>query len=149
VQHVASIEAPQLQHLDVSLTVQPHELGTLVELCRGVLQACSCLSLELRAWSEEDKDALMAVLSQDWQPSAEALQPVRSNSNGLYQTTNSKPPRQWSLELCSTHCTRQCLELLPQGLGSLYLRWVLWLHANLIVWRTSIDQRPLLLVSGN
>jgi hypothetical protein len=77
-QHVASIEAPQLQHLDaLRLTVQLSEQGALRELCRGVLKACSSLSLVLeggRTWSKEDTVALMTVLSQDWQPSAGVLQ---------------------------------------------------------------------------
>jgi hypothetical protein len=75
-QHAASIKSSRLRHLDGSLTVQPSDIDTLRELCRGVLRACSPLSLILgRAWSKEDTVALMAVLSQDWQLPAEALQP--------------------------------------------------------------------------
>jgi hypothetical protein len=131
VQHLASIEAPQLQHLNVTLAVQPSELGALRELCRGVLRACSCLPLNLHTWSKEDTVALMAVLSRDWQPSAEALQPIRSSSIDSYQF-----PREWTLELWYAPLTRQCLELLPKGLAILYLRWVPWLYAKSYVWPT-------------
>jgi hypothetical protein len=129
----ASIEASQLQHLKLRLTVQSSELGAFRSLCRGLLRACSCLSLELRDWSKEDTVALMAVLSRDWQPSAEALQPIRSSS-----IDSCQPSRQWSLKIWSTRCSRQCLELLPKGLSSLDLWWVSWLHAHLhpTIWPT-------------
>jgi hypothetical protein len=122
VQHLATIEAPQLQHLDVELKVQPSDLDALGRLCRGVLRACGSLLLGLHAAPEEDTVALMAVLNKDWQPSAEALQPIRSSLAG---SSSNKDCRQWRLTLCLTHVSRQCLELLPKGLGALHLRWVL------------------------
>jgi hypothetical protein len=119
-QHMASIKAPQLQHLDVSLTVQPSELGILRELCRGVLKACSPLSLVLgHAWSKEDTVALMTVLNKDWQPSAGALQPFGSDRTS-YQDS-SRQPRQWRLQLFYTHLSCPCLSLLPKGLAELRL----------------------------
>jgi hypothetical protein len=36
VRHVASLQAPQLKHLDILLDLEPSDLGTLRELCRGV-----------------------------------------------------------------------------------------------------------------
>jgi hypothetical protein len=120
-----------LQHLTLNasqLQLKPSDLDTLRRLCRGVLKACSTLSLDVRAWSKEDTVALMAVLSQDWQPSAEALQPIRSNSSSLETSSSSDATLRWSLELYQTHCSRQCLELLPKGLSALDLRWGFWLH---------------------
>jgi hypothetical protein len=123
VQHVASIQAPQLQHLDVSLTVQPSELTTLRQVCRGVLTACSSLSLRLgRAWSKEDTVALMTVLSQDWQPSAEALHPSVPTHINHHESTSSGCVTQCSLELWSAPLDRQCLSLLPKGLAVLSLK---------------------------
>jgi hypothetical protein len=128
VQHLASIQAPKLQHLTLDicrLALCPSDLDSLRRLCRGVLGACSSLTLDLRTWSTEETVDLMAVLSQDWQPTAEALQPVRCSSAGLQgSSSSSKPCRQWGLKLRFTHCSRQCLELLPKGLHSLCLWWV-------------------------
>jgi hypothetical protein len=127
-QHVSSIQAPKLQHLDVSrLALKPSDLDALRRLCRGVLRACSSLTLDLRTWSKEESIALMAVLSQDWQPSAEALQPIRSSLEG---SSSGNYPGQWSLQLEYTHCSRQCLGLLPKGLSALCLWWVLLLYTN-------------------
>jgi hypothetical protein len=110
-QHVASIKAPQLQHLDAKLELEPSDLDTLRELCRGVLKACSRLPLHLHhAWSKEDTAALMAVLSQGWQPL------VSTHTALLDSRTKS---RQWSLELWHAHLSRQCLSLLPKGLAQL------------------------------
>jgi hypothetical protein len=128
VRHLASIQAPKLQYLDVSLAVKPSDLDGLKLLCKGVLKACSSLGVNLeKAWSSRNTVALMAMISQDWQPSAQALQPIRST---LGLTSSSNIPRQWNLTLQNAHCSRQCLELLPKGLGSLHLRWVLWLHVS-------------------
>jgi hypothetical protein len=119
IQHLASIQAPKLQRLHVSLRLQLCDLDSLRWQCRGVLRACSSLSLTLAdARRKEESVALMAVLSQDWQPSAEALQPNRPRSVGLDQSGSSQPPR---LKLFVSHCSRQCLELLPKGLGALHL----------------------------
>jgi hypothetical protein len=127
VQHLASVAAPYLQHLDVTVTVKPSDLDALREPCTGVLRACCSLSFDLHAWSKEDTVALMAVLSQGWQPSAEALQlqPIRSAS--VNSGSSCQPPRQWCLRLLNTHCSRQCLALLPKGLSSPNMWWVLWL----------------------
>jgi hypothetical protein len=116
--------------------VKASDLEALRRLCRGVLRACSRLILDLQhAWSKEDTYALMAVLSQDWQPSAEALQPLRCSWVGLEESCTDALPRQWSLELWHTHCTQQCLQLLPKGLGSIRLWWVLWLLSiDLLSW---------------
>jgi hypothetical protein len=141
--HLASIQAPKLQHLaGASLALTPSNLDSLRRLCRGVLRACSRLTLYLHhAWSKEDTVALMAVLSQDWQPSAEALQAVTSNSTGLNRDTSglerkssNGPPEQQRLELVYAHCSRQCLQLLPEGMGSVYLWWVAGLLANPLVY---------------
>jgi hypothetical protein len=103
VQHLASIEAPQLRHLDGSLAVRPRDLGTLSRVCRGVLRACSSVSLGMGyAWSRQDTVALMEVLSQDWHPSAEV--------------------QQHSLDLSGAQLSRQCLSLLPRGLAVLKLK---------------------------
>jgi hypothetical protein len=113
VRQLASINASELRSLNFTLALKPSDLDTLRELCRGVLKACSSLFLDLQhAWSKEDTVDLMAVLSQDWQPFAEALEPIPSGSKG---------PRQWSLKLKHTHCSRQCLKLLPKGSGTLCL----------------------------
>jgi hypothetical protein len=131
VQHIAGTHAPQLQHLDVSLVLKPSDRDAVRVLCKGVLRACSTLTIHMnKAWSQEDTAALMAVLSQYWQPSAEALVLSRSGCMGLERRSSSDTRRQWSLELRFTHCSRQCLELLPKGLGSLCLWWVLWLPAH-------------------
>jgi hypothetical protein len=124
VQHLANIQAPKLQCLDVDLAVKPSDFDALRQLCRGVLRACSNLSLNMRACSKEDTVALMAMLSQDWQPFAEAPQPIRNNGIGLEWRSTSTPLKQWSLQLSDTHCSCQCLELLPKGLRSLSLWWV-------------------------
>jgi hypothetical protein len=119
VRHLASMYAPQLQYLDASLALKPSDLDALRLLCRGVLRACNSLTIQLgKAWSKEDTVALMTVLSQDWQPSAEALQPIRSS---LEISSSGTHPGQWSLQLEYAHCSRQCLELLPKGLGALDL----------------------------
>jgi hypothetical protein len=143
IQHLLSIDAPQLQHLNVRLALQPSDLDALKRLCRGVLRACSSLSLVLRAWSKEDTVALMAVLNKDWQPTAEALQPLRYSSIGLERSRTLPLLRQWSLELDYTHCSRRCLELIPKGLGSLRLTWVLWPQAHPFVWPSCTGVRPL------
>jgi hypothetical protein len=123
IQHLRSMDAPQLQHLLVSLAVKPSDLDALRLLCKGVLRACSSLVIHLgKAWSKEDTVALMAALSQDWQPTAEAVQPIRLSSSDF---GGSNPPGLWSLCLSNTRCSRECLELLPKGLSSLRLRWVL------------------------
>jgi hypothetical protein len=117
----------------MQLALTPSDLDALRGLCRGVLRACGSLTLDLRACFKEDTVALMAVLSQGWQPSAEALQPIRSSSIDSHQAA-----RHWSLELCTTPLSRQCLELLPKGLSVLNLRWVpcQWLYAKSYVWPT-------------
>jgi hypothetical protein len=131
VQHLTSIDAPQLRHLDVDLALKPSDVDALRRLCRGVLWACGSLIIHLdkawckETWSNENIVALMAVLGQDWQPSAEALQPLRCSDIGLEESCTSNLPRQWSLKLSYTDCSRQCLELLPKGLRSLRLGWVL------------------------
>jgi hypothetical protein len=131
VQHLVSIDAPQLLDLYVSLAVKPSDLDALRRLCRGVLRACSSLSIHLnKAWSKEDTVALMAVLSKDWQPSAEALQPVRCSYMGLQESRTLALPRKWHLELWHTHCSCQCLKLLPKGLSSLHLGWVPCIYAT-------------------
>jgi hypothetical protein len=102
-------------------------------LCGGVLRACSCLPLNMRhISSKEGTVALMAILYQEWQSSAEALQPIRSNGIGLESSGSSSdgPLQRWSLHLAFTHCPRQCLELLPKGLGSLGVTWVPWTHTT-------------------
>jgi hypothetical protein len=111
-QHLVCIKAPQLRHLDgIQLALKLSDVDALRGLCRGVLRACNSLCLSLQhGWSKKDTVALMAVLSQDWQP-------IRSSSMDRHQ-----PSRQWSLELCTTPLSRQCLELLPKGLGSLRLQ---------------------------
>jgi hypothetical protein len=132
-QQLACIEAPQLCHLGgMQLALKPSDLGALRRLCRGVLRACSglCLSLQ-HEWSEEGTVALMAVLNQDWQPSAKALQPIRSSSIGN-DRSNGRPRRQLSLHLWHAYLSRQCLELLPKGLGSIDLWWVPWLYPNTV-----------------
>jgi hypothetical protein len=61
----------------------------------------------------------MAVLNQNWQPSAEALQPMLpARTNGQ----DSRQPRLWSLNIWSAHLQRQCLSLLPKGLANLNLQ---------------------------
>jgi hypothetical protein len=123
VQHLASIQAPKLQHLtlDISrLALCPSDLDSLRRLCKGVLRACSSLTLDLRTWSKEDTVALMAVVSRDWQPSAEALQPTRCSSIGV-ERSSSDSSRHRSLRLWYTHCSRQYLELLPKGLHTVSL----------------------------
>jgi hypothetical protein len=119
VHHLGSIDAPQLRNLDVSLALKPNDLDVLRRVGMGVLKACTSLAIHLmdEAWSKEDTVALMAALSQDWQPSAQALQPVKSNSIGPERSSISS----WSLQLWHTHVSRQCLELLPKGLGCLHL----------------------------
>jgi hypothetical protein len=124
VEHLASIQAPNLGHLDVNLAVEPNDLGALERLCKGVLRACSSLPLDLGACSKEDTVALMSVLSQDRRPSAEALQPTGPDSIGIEESSSSNHAGRWSLKLDFTHCSRQCMELLPKGLGSLDLWWV-------------------------
>jgi hypothetical protein len=120
VQHLASTQASRLQHLNATLTLQPSELGLLTELCRGVLKACSPLSMTLgRAWSKEDTVGLMTVLSQDWQPLAEVVQPLEAAHTGLQDS--SRESRQWSLKIWRVHLSRQCLSLLPRGLAGLSL----------------------------
>jgi hypothetical protein len=149
IQHLACIEVPHLQHLVASLKMQPLELIILRRLCRGVLSACSTLTLTLgRGWSNEDTVALMTVLSKDWQPSAEALQAVSSSSIRLESSSSSSSitARKSSfLRLSFTTCSRQCLELLPKGLSSLDLWWVLWLYTNPCVWPTCTGQHYFLL----
>jgi hypothetical protein len=121
--HLICLDAPQLRHLDVCrLALKPSDLDAVRRLCRGVLQACSCLSLRLEyAWSKEDTVALMAVPSQDWQPSAVALQPLASPCPSRQEGFCSGCPRQWSVDLWQAHLSRQCLALLPQGLNFLRL----------------------------
>jgi hypothetical protein len=88
---------------------------------QGRLRACSPLSLKLgSAWSKEDTVALMTVLSRDWQPSAEALQPLESTRIRLLHD-KSRESRQWTLQLFYTHLSRQCLSLLHKGLAQLSL----------------------------
>jgi hypothetical protein len=135
-QHLACINAPQLQHLDVSLKLgwkpSSEQLDTVRWLSSGILRACSSLSLDLQYnWSGSE---VMSVLGQDWQPSADALPPIRPSSNGIERGSSSDVGRQWSLELCHGRCSRQCLELLPKGLTSLYLRWATRANANQSVW---------------
>jgi hypothetical protein len=126
VNHLLCIDAPQLRHLQVSLKIHPSELPDLRRLCRGVLKACSSLSLNLEQywiWDENtDKDAvaLMEVLHQDWQPSAEALRPLKPK-NAVQIQGSISTDNQWSLALLNTHCSRQCLSLLPKGLNCLHL----------------------------
>jgi hypothetical protein len=128
-QHLASIDAPQLRSLELTMALKPSDLDALRWLCRGVLRACSSLALDLKhASSKEDTVALMELLGQDWQP----LRP--SSIKGLEGSSSSgDAPSRWSLQLRSTHCSRQSLELLPKGLGSLCLGWVLWLHALMLI----------------
>jgi hypothetical protein len=124
IRHLSSIQAPKLQHLaGVSLALTPNDLDSLRWLCRGMLRACTYLNLALYAWSKEDTVALMAVVSQDWRPSTEALQPIRSTGIGHNRIcTSSDPPQQWTLQLWDSHCSRQCLELVPKGLAELSLQ---------------------------
>jgi hypothetical protein len=125
-QHLAVIDAPQLQHLGaVCLTVQLSDLGSLRRVCRGVLQACDDLKLAVEdawAWSEEDTVTLMTALSQDWQPSAEALQPLLPTCTACRKNACSGCPRYYSLDLMDAHLSRQCCSLLPLGLAGLSLR---------------------------
>jgi hypothetical protein len=131
IQHLRSTDAPQLRHLVVSLAVKPSDLDALALLCKGVLRACSSLAIHLdKAWSKEDTVALMAVLSQDWQPAAEALQLLRCSIIGLERSCTSDLVEQWGLRLRDAHLSRQCLELLPRGLSVLWLWWVRWLHKD-------------------
>jgi hypothetical protein len=117
VQHLTSINAPQLQDLEVTLTeVKPSDLDALRWLCRGVLRVCNYLFLDLKhAWSKEETAALMQLLGQDWQP-------YRSNLTGLERRSSSN--MQPTLQLLHTHCSRQSLKLIPKGLCSLHLGWV-------------------------
>jgi hypothetical protein len=125
IKHLGGIQAPMLQYLDVSLMVECSDLDALRRLSRGVLRVCSSLDILLdNTWSMEDTVALMAVLSHDWQPPAGTLQPLRSTSIGPESSSSCTLPRQWRLRLLNAHCSRQCLELLPEGLGSLHLGWV-------------------------
>jgi hypothetical protein len=86
-----------------------------------VLKACSRLSLNLeQCWLDKETVSLMAVLHQDWQPSAEALQPL-SCSSAEPQHTISSNPKEWRLAILHTFCSRQCMSLLPKGLNCLEL----------------------------
>jgi hypothetical protein len=117
VKHLVCIEAPLIRYLQAGFAPQPGDLDTLRWLNRGLLKACSSLWLDLQqAWSKEGTVALMTVLHQDWQPSAEALQP---STSGI---TDSPSSGQWELFLWEGHCSRQCLSLLPKGLNCLHLR---------------------------
>jgi hypothetical protein len=121
VQHLASTQAPKLQQLDVSLIVKPSDLDALRWLCKGMLTACSNLHLNLLyIRSREDTAALMAVVSQEWQPSAEALQPLVSR-HSRPRTNSSRKSRQSSVELWHAHLSRKGLSLLPEGLAELTL----------------------------
>jgi hypothetical protein len=131
VQQLLCFDAPHLQQLKVcELGIHPADLPDLRRLGRGLLTACNCLSLKHKcnlsaAWSKEDTVALMTVLHQDWQPSAEALRPS-SSSSIQPQDSNSSTPLEWRLEVLPTHCCRQSLSLLPKGLNWLQLMWVTW-----------------------
>jgi hypothetical protein len=119
--HLVCIDAPQLWHMPLNLALKPSDLPDLLRLCRGMLRACSSLSLNLDDfWSDKDTIAVMTVLHQDWQPSAEALCPLMSGSGSQVQGSASTN-NQWSLALLNTHCSRKCLSLLPKGLNCLYL----------------------------
>jgi hypothetical protein len=110
---LARIEAPRLRHLDLRsgwLALKPSDLDALRRLCRGVLSASSNLLLDLQhLWSKEDTVALMTVLSQGWQPSAEARQA-------------SIKELSWCLAIRNAHLSCRCLSLLPKGLTYMYLR---------------------------
>jgi hypothetical protein len=125
--HLTGIDAPQLQQLDGNFSVQRSDLGSLRKVCRGVLQACDDLKLaveDAQAWSEEDTVTLMTALSQDWQPSAEALQPLLSICTRCQQSSCSGCPRYCSLDLMDANLSCQCLSLLPKGLAELSLMYV-------------------------
>jgi hypothetical protein len=67
----------------------------------------------------------MAVLSQDWQPTAEALQPAAPDTSELQHCTGSRDNTSpWALNLYSNRCSREFLSLTPKGLHCLYLRSV-------------------------
>jgi hypothetical protein len=116
--HLCQIHAPQLQRLCSwysMIAAKPHDLDTLRWLCRGVLRAASTLALDLKGnWSEQDTVTLMAVLHQDWQPSAQAM---CSAEHSIVQHHDG-----WRLDLHGARCSRQCLSLVPVKLNSLYLK---------------------------
>jgi hypothetical protein len=126
VQHLACVDAPQLEHLQVTLALKGSDLDTLRRLCRGVLRACTHLSLWLLPTTpgvpfEEAKVAVLTVLKEEWQPTAEALQPTQSSSGDHADRTISSMSQQCRLRIHRIHLTRQCLSCLPTGLTHLSL----------------------------
>lgn len=123
--HLLYLDAPQLQYLSAKLEWSPGDVDELEQLCRGVLRACSQLSLSLSSTSKEEAVALISVLGQGWQPS-EAAQQVEHNRTGGGEEEGSsrEPARSWSLEIIDGHCSRRCLSMLPRGITRLTLWWV-------------------------
>jgi hypothetical protein len=126
--HLLCIDAPQLCHVSVRFDLVPSDLQHMRALCRGLLRACSELRFDLflgGSRSKEDTTALITVLGQDWQPSAEALtccpfpEPEKLIRHVFEEDTSGSWSNEWKLELKCDTCSRQCLSLLPAGLGSL------------------------------
>jgi hypothetical protein len=120
VQHLASIQAPQLQHLDVTLALKPSGIDAMRGLGGVLPRAVINLGLNLhgRPLSSEETTALMTVLSQDWQPPAE---PLKLSSTGCQQSGHSSCTKIEKLEIVNGYFYHQCFTHLPQGLKCLTL----------------------------
>jgi hypothetical protein len=129
--------------------VLPSDIDALRRLCRGVLRACSSLSPNMRDWSGGDTIALMSVLSHDWQPSAEAMQPIKSNSTGLERRSSCNAPRQWSLKLGNTTAPASACSCYPRAWVQYTCGGCFGLMQTQCVWHTCTGQRPLPLISCN